>query len=116
MAFSDKMMEMVNKSMAVSRDIVSKAASQAQAWGEMGVLKVEVIQLRSQAEQLTAQLGAEAFAALAERKEPSLSADSPRVRELLGRIAELEKLVEEKEAAFRRLGGKESDLNNGSDI
>jgi hypothetical protein len=110
MAFSDKMREMLNSGMAVSRDIVAKAASQAQTWGEMGVLKVEVVQLRSQAEKLTAQLGAEVYAAFAERKEPSLSADAPSVRDLIGRIADIGRIVEEKEAAFRKLGGKESDL------
>jgi hypothetical protein len=115
-AFSDKMLDMLNKGMAVSRDIVSKAASQAQVWGEMGVLKVEVIQLRSQAEKLTAQLGAEAYAAFAERKEQSLSAQSPAVRDLIGRIADIGRIIDDKEAAFKRLGGKESDLNDGSNI
>lgn len=116
MAFSDKMLDMLNKGMAVSRDIVAKAASQAQVWGEMGVLKVEVIQLRSQAEKLTAKLGAEAYAAFAERKEPSLSAQSPAVSDLIGRIADLGRIIDDKEAAFKRLGGKESDLNDGANI
>ena len=111
MAFSDQLRNMVNRGMAASREIATKAASQAQTWGEMGVLKVEVVQLRNQAEKLTAQLGAEAYAAFAERKEPSLSAEDTAVRDLIGRIADLGKLIEEKEAAFHRLGGKESDLN-----
>jgi hypothetical protein len=116
MAFSDKMLDMVNKGMAVSRDIVSKAASQAQVWGEMGVLKVEVVQLRSQAEKLTAQLGAEVYAAFTERKEQSLSANAPALRDLIGRIADIGRIIEDKEAAFRKLGGKESDLNEGANI
>lgn len=116
MAFSDKMLDMVNKGMAASRNIVSKASAQAQTWGEMGVLKVEVVQLRAQAEQLTAQLGAEVYAALAERKEPSLSADSPTIRDIIGRIADLERIIEEKERAFLRHGGKESDLDKGANI
>jgi hypothetical protein len=110
MAFSDTMREMVNKGMAASRDIMAKATAQAQAWGEMGVLKVEVVQLRSQAEKLTAQLGAEAYAAFAERDEPSLAADSPAVKDLIARIGEIGRRIEEKEASFRKLGGKESDL------
>ena len=111
MAFSDTMRDMLSKGMAVSRDIMATASAQAQTWGEMGVLKVEVVQLRSQAEKLTAQLGAEAYAAFAERKEPNLSADAAPVRDLLGRIADLERRVEEKEAAFAKLGGKETDLD-----
>lgn len=111
MAFSDKMRDMINTGMAASRDMVAKAASQAQTWGEMGVLKVEIIQLRSQAEKLTAQLGAEVYAALAERGEKSVSADSKPLADLVGRISDLGTLIEEKEAAYRKLGGRESDLN-----
>ena len=114
MAFSDSLRDMVNKGVNASRDMVSKAASQAQTWGEMGFLKVEVIQLRSQAEKLTAQLGAEVFAAIAERKESSVSADAPRIHDLVGRIADIGRIVEGKEVAFRKLGGKESDLDQGS--
>jgi len=111
MAFSDTMRDMVSKGMAASRDIMAKASAQAQTWGEMGVLKVEVVQLRYQAEKLIAQLGTEAYAAFAERKEPSLSADSPAVKDLIGRIADIGRKVEEKEAAFKKLGGKEADLD-----
>ena len=116
MAFSDKMLDMVNKGMAASRDIVSKASSQAHTWGEMGVLKVEVIQLRAQAEQLTAQLGAEVYAAFAERKEQTISTDTPALRETIGRISDIDRLIEQKEAAFLKLGGKESDLDKGANI
>ncbi len=114
MAFSDKMLDILNKGMAASRDMASKAVSQAQAWGEMGVLKVEILQLRSQAEKLTARLGAEVYAALAEKGQASVSADSPSIRDLLGRIADLGRLVDEKEAAYRRLGGKDADLDGQS--
>jgi len=110
MTFSEKMREMLNKGMTASQEIFSKAAAQAKTWGEMGALKVEILQLRSQAEKLTAQLGAETYAALAERKEASVSVDDPAIRELLVRITELDKLVAEKEAAFRKRGGKDSEL------
>jgi hypothetical protein len=112
MAFSDQMRDMVNKGMAASREIVSKAASQAQTWGEMGVLKVEVVQLRSQAKNLTAQLGAEVYAALVERSEESVSLQTPVIKDITRRIAEVSRQADEKQAAFRRLGGKDSDLDD----
>jgi len=37
MAFSDTMRDMLTKGMAASRDVMAKASSQAQTWGEMGV-------------------------------------------------------------------------------
>jgi hypothetical protein len=116
MTFSEKMKQVLEQGITASRSIAGKAASQAQTWGEMGVLKVEVVQLRYQAEKLTAQLGAEVYAALAERKEPSVAADSPALRDLLGRIADIGRIIDEKESAFRKLGGKESDLDKGADI
>jgi len=111
MAFSDKMREMLDSGLTASRDIVSKAASQAQTWGEMGVLKVELIQLRKQAEKLTGHLGAEVYAAFAERGQKSVSADTKAISELVAHISDLGVLMDEKEAAFRRLGGKETDLD-----
>jgi hypothetical protein len=110
MTFSEKMKQVLEQGIAASKTIAAKAASQAQTWGEMGVLKVEVVQLRFQAEKLTAQLGAEVYAAFAERKEQSIAADSPRLRDLIGRIADVGRVIEEKESAFRKLGGKDSEL------
>ncbi len=110
MTYSEKIQDLMNKGIAASKEALAKASSQAQTWGEMGLLKVEVVQHRSQAEKLVAQLGAEAYAAFAERGEPSLAADAPKVKALLARITELEKTVAEREGRYRKLGGKESDL------
>ncbi len=110
MTFSEKMRDMLTKGMAASQEVLSKAASQAKTWGEMGALKVEIVQLRSQAEKLTAHLGAETYAALVERKDPSVTVDDPAIRDIIERITDLDKLVAAKEAEFRKLGGKDSDL------
>ena len=111
MTYSEKIQELMSKGIAASKDILSKAGSQAQTWGEMGVLKVEIIQLRSQAEKLMAQLGAEAYATFVERGLPSLSANSPAVRALIDKIGELEKTIGEREGRYRKLGGDEADLD-----
>jgi hypothetical protein len=112
MAFPGKLLGMVDKGMAASRAAVSKAGAQAQTWGEMGVLKVEIVQLRAQAERLTAQLGAAVYAAFSERKETSLSVDSPALAGLVGRISELASVIAAKEAAFLKLGGKRNDFDD----
>jgi hypothetical protein len=116
MKYSEKIQDMMNKGIAASKDALAKAGAQAQTWGEMGLLKVEIIQQRSQAEKLVAQLGAEAYAAFAERGETSLAADSPKVRSLVSGIAELEKAIADREERYRKLGGKESDLNEGAGV
>ncbi len=112
MNFSDRMQEFITKGIAASKEFVTKAGEQAQTWGEMGVLKVEIIQLRSQAEKQIARLGAEVYAALAERGEPAVSLGNPTIRDAIGRIKEIETLIDDKEARFKKLGGKDSDLES----
>ena len=111
MTLSEKIQDLMNRGMAASREAVSKAGTQAQVWGEMGVLKVEIIQYRSQVEKLSAQLGAEVYATFAEKGQKSLSAESPAVRDLIARIRDTERAIEEKEGRFRKLGGKDADLD-----
>ncbi len=111
MTFSEKIKNLVNTGLDTSKDILSKAGEKAQQWGEMGVLKVEIVQLRGQAEKMTARLGAEVYEILVEKGQKTVSRETPAVREILDKIAELDKTVEEKETQFRKLGGKEEDLN-----
>lgn len=110
MTFSEKFKDIVNAGIDTSKDILSKAGGKAQQWGEMGVLKVEIVQLRSQAEKQITRLGAEVYEVLAEKGQKTVSRDTPAVRESLDKIAELQKGIEEREAQFRKLGGKEEDL------
>jgi hypothetical protein len=110
MTFSERMNAIMAKGIAASKEVLAKAGAQAQVWGEMGALKVEIIQLRKQAEKLVAQLGAEVFATFAERGQKSLSSDSPAVRDFIARIGDLEKAIGIKEKRYAELGGREDDL------
>ena len=47
---------------------------------------------------------------------PGLTAEAPVLRDLIGRISDIGRIIEEKETAFRKLGGKESDLNDGANV
>jgi len=111
MTFSEKMKNLVDQGIRSSKDIVKQAGDKAQQWGEMGVLKLEVVQLRNQAEKLTARLGAEVYEVLVEKGQKTVGKDSPAVRETIDGIEELQRQIEEKEAAFKKAGGKEEDLN-----
>jgi hypothetical protein len=111
MTFSEKMQELMTKGIATSKEALAKAGAQAQVWGEMGALRFEIIQLRGQMEKLTAQLGAEAYAAFAERGQTSLEADSPSIKSLIARISELDGTVAAKEVRYKKLGGRDDDLD-----
>jgi len=110
MTFSERMKTFVEQGIKTSKELAKQAGDKAQEWGEKGVLKLEIIQLRSQAEKLTARLGAEVYEVLVEKNQKTVGKDSPAVRETIERIVELQKLIDTKEEAFRKAGGKEEDL------
>ena len=66
MNFSERMKNIVDQGIKASKELAKQAGEKAQQWGEMGVLKLEIIQLRNQAEKMTARLGAEVYAVLVE--------------------------------------------------
>jgi len=110
MTFSERMKDLVDQGIKASKDIVRQAGDKAQQWGEMGVLKLEIVQLRAQSEKLTARLGAEVYEVLVEKGQKTVGKDSPAVRETIDRIEELQQLIDTKELAFKKAGGKEEDL------
>lgn len=111
MTFSDKLKDLLEKSVDSSRDFLSKAGAQAQVWGEMGKLKVEILQLRSRAQSLMTKLGAETFNLLVEKGEPMIGANSDGLAPLIEQLKKIEKEIDEKESAFRQAGGKDADLD-----
>ncbi len=110
MTFSERMKGFIDQGIKTSKELAGKAGDKAQEWGEKGVLKLEVIQLRSQSEKLTARLGAEVYEVLVEKGQKTVGKDSPAVRETIDRIQELQRLIDAKEEAFKKAGGKEEDL------
>ncbi len=112
MALSDQIKQFVEQGMAASKDILGKMGDKAQQWGELGVLKMEILQLRSQSQKLTARLGAEVYETLVEKNQHTVSKDSPAVRDTIARLQELESAIDEKETTFKEKGGKTEDLKD----
>jgi len=52
MTFAEKMKDMVDKGLVASRDLAKKASEKAKELGTKGVIKLEIVQLESQAEKL----------------------------------------------------------------
>jgi len=111
MTFSEKLKKFMETSVDASKEFLEKAADQAQVWGEMGKLKIEILQLRSKAQSLTAKLGAEVYNLLVEKNEPMIGASTPEIEPLIKELEQLGSLIDEKEALYRSKGGKDSDLN-----
>lgn len=115
MAFSDNLKAFFEKSFDSSKDFLNKAGSQAQVWGEMGKLKIEILQLRSKAQSLTSRLGAGVYELLVEKGEPMIGSYSEGIAPLLEQLKTIEREISEKESAFKLAGGKDDDLDGHPD-
>ncbi len=112
MTLAQKMKDVFGKGVEASRDLLNKAETQAQTWGEQGMLKIEILQLRSQARTLTSRLGAEVYENFIDRGMESVSRDMAEIAPLVTRIRDLEFEIEKKEELFRNAGGHDDDLKD----
>ena len=107
MTFAEKMQGIINKGVAATRDLASKAGEKAKDLGAMGMVKVEIMQLESHAEKIIARLGNEVYRTLVEKKSDSVSKDTPLISDMLKEIEGLRTRIEAKEKEYRSIGGKE---------
>jgi capsule polysaccharide export protein KpsE/RkpR len=123
MTFGERMKELLDQGVSVSKDIASKAGEKAQDWGEKGyhaskeflskagskaqdlgergVLLMEIRQLESRAQKLIAKLGAETYKIFTDQAAPSVSADTPEIKALLAELASVRAAVEKREAELQ---------------
>jgi len=101
MTFSERMRELLDQGMAVSREFASKAGAKAQNLGERGVLMLEIKQLEAQAQKLLGRLGNVVYQAFTERNQDSVERDSLEVRVLLAELADVKNSIEQKEMDLR---------------
>ena len=101
MTFSERMMEMLDQSIAATKDFALKAGAKAQDLGERGVLMIDLKQLEMKAEKLLARLGNEAYVAFAERNQESISREAPEIAVIMGELTRLRDAIDQKEAELR---------------
>ena len=101
MTFTERMKELLDQGVAVSKDFAVKAGAKAQDLGERGVLMLEIRQLEGQAQKLIGRLGTEAYQAFTERGEETLSRESTPIKALLSDIATIRESIEAREAELR---------------
>ena len=98
MTFSERMREMLDQGVAVSKELAVKAGAKAQDLGERSVMMLEIKQLENQAQKLVGRLGAEAYQTFTERGEETVSRESAPIKALLSDIAVIRESIERKEA------------------
>ena len=101
MNFTERMKELLDQGVAVSKDFAVKAGAKAQKLGERGVLMLEIKQLESQAQKLIGRLGAEVYQTFTEKGEETLSSESAPVKAILTEIATVRESIERKEAELK---------------
>ena len=110
MKFSERMQDIINKGVATSKDLLSKAGAKAKELGAMGVLRIEILQLQAHAEKLIAKLGNEVLAAMTEKNMETVSRSAEPFAGILKEIDEIRDKIEVKEKEFKAIGGKEEAL------
>lgn len=101
MTFGERMKDMLDQGLAVSKDFAVKAGAKAQELGERGILMLEIKQLEGQAQKLLTRLGNEAYIAFTERDLPTLERDEVEFRTILGELALLKEAIEKKEIELK---------------
>jgi hypothetical protein len=108
MDFWDRVKTAMDKGLEGSRDLLSKAKDRTQELGERGVLRVEIMQLESQAEKLLGQLGTRTYEALVKEGHDQISTSTAGISEIIAKIDEIQSQITEKEAALELAKRKES--------
>ena len=101
MTFSDRMKDLLEQGVAVSKEFAIKAGAKAQDLSERGLLLLEIKQLEGQAQKLISRLGNEVYREFAEKNAQTVSADTPAIQELLAEIAAIREKMERKDAELR---------------
>jgi predicted Fe-Mo cluster-binding NifX family protein len=101
MKFSERLKELWDQGLAVSKDFAVKTGGKAQELGERGVLLLEIKQLEGQAQKLVNRLGNEAYKAFAEQGIETVSAESAPIKGILEEIALIKDSIEKKDAELQ---------------
>jgi hypothetical protein len=101
MTFSERMMQMLDQGIAVTKDFALKAGAKAQDLGERGVLMVDIKQLEMKAQKLLVRLGNEVYAAFAERNQETIGRDVPEITSIMAELAKIRDSIDQKEAELR---------------
>jgi hypothetical protein len=101
MTFSERMKEMLDQGLAVSKDFAIKAGAKAQDIGERGVLLLEIKQLENQAHKLLTRLGNEAYLSFTENDQVTIDRETIEIRTILEEIALVKDAIEKKEIELK---------------
>lgn len=106
MTFAERMRGLVNKGVGVSSDLANRARGKAKDLGAMGALKLEIVQLQSQAGKLIAKLGSEVYVLLVDKDHATVSRETASISGFLKEIERVRVKIETKEEEYHSISTK----------
>ena len=103
MSFFDRMRKVMSEGFDTTRDLLGSAAERAKELGEKGVLRYEISRLERDTEKKFAQLGNKIYQLFGEKDQKSVTKDNTDVANLIDQITELEKRIQDKEEALKKI-------------
>ena len=97
MTFSERMKEILEQGLAVSKEFATKAGEKAQDLGERGMLMWDIKQLENQAQKMLTRLGNEAYVAFSDKNQATIERDAVEFSTILDEIALIREQIEKKE-------------------
>ena len=101
MTFGERMKEILDQGLAVSKDFAAKAGEKAQDLGERGVLMWDIKQLENQAQKLITRLGNETYIAFTEHNQETINRQSVEFQTILEEISAIKNQLERKERELK---------------
>jgi hypothetical protein len=98
MGFSEQMKEIMQKSFESTKSFLAKAAEKAKEVGEKGIIRYELNELEKEAENKFALIGSEVYSLLIEKKQHTISKNTPEIKDVLEELKKLEELMLKKQA------------------
>lgn len=90
MNFSERMKEVMQKSVENTKSFLEKAAEKARELGEKGILTFELDRLGKEAENKFALVGSEVYSLLIEKDQQTINKNTPEIKDVLMEITKLE--------------------------
>ncbi len=102
MSFFEKLQGKVDHGLKNSKELFGRAKDKAKDLGEIGVLKFEIKQLESQAEQLSTKLGSKVYETLIVKGIDSINLETEGIQAILSAIEGVKDDIETKEELLKK--------------
>ncbi len=103
MNFWESIQETINEGLAASKILLNNTTQTIKELGQEGALRFEIMQLKTQAEKLSAKLGAIVYEILVEKKSGPVSGQEESLAALLQQIEALKEKIDQKTEQLERM-------------